>query len=287
MPLTHTSEPDPIADMPWEIRKGLNIERKADLRLLIYRHDQGFCGEQSPNNVGYVCTRPAGHPEHWKHVAADGWEILSVWGGGKPPNDGELVDPEDGSPVDPETALTKADLEIGGIYKLRDRVNKLEVIGGVEGSLLRKDGQIEVIDFTKHEQRAVPVEEIVKVEGLALSFDEFSWSIQFAQELRMKIKEEAVSNYHKNLWCENGLQDGLRDLGLPKYVPQQRGEVVVKIPYVATTGAKTSAVKQAVSDLLDIDAIKKALKGLDPDNDDELEVRPEAITFGIQEVTRK
>lgn len=289
MPLRHTADADPILDMPWEIRRGLVIDGKRDLRALIYRHGEQFCGQMNARSH-YTCTRPMGHPDWWKHVAADGYEILSVWAGAaNPPNDGELIDPEDGSPADPaEVTVTKNDLVIGGVYKLRDRVNKLQVIGGLDDVMPRQDGWIEVLDFTKRDQRAVPVEEIVPVEGLTLTLDELGWTIDFAQALRLKIRDQAVDNYHKGKWCANGLQDGLRDLGLPKYEPQQTGKLVITVPYVALSHAGTSEVKKAFEDALgpELLAAIKAVQ-VDPENDNEIELRNADVTVGIMEVNRR
>lgn len=290
MPLRHTNQPDLIVDQPWEIRRGLRVDNKRELRSLVYAVMDGLqtCGAASPRN-GYTCTRPADHPSWWKHVAADGWEILGVWGGGEPPgNEGDFVDPEDGSPMDDPAVATKADLRLGGVYKLRDRVNKLQVIGGLDEHMPRRDGHIEVLDLTKHEQRAVPIEEIVVVDGLALDMEELGWTIDFAQGLRLKIRDQAVDNYHKGKWCANGLQDGLRDLGLPPYVPQQTGELVIKVPYTALSDASTNDIKKAFEEALG-DEVMAALKavGVDPENDYELELRNGDLKVAVEGVHRR
>lgn len=288
MPLLHTVEPDPILDQPWHIRRGLVLDGKRDLQRLIYtpRFDGVSCGETSPN--GYTCTRPPGHPTWWKHVAADGWEILSVWGGGDPPvAEGQLIDPEDGSPPDPADAtITKADIKIGAVYKLRDRVNKLQVIGGTDDNMPRKDGWLDVLDLTRREQRAVPVEEIVPVEGLTLTMEELGWTIDFAQDLRKRIAGQAVDKYHEGKWCINGLRDGLRDLGLPDYQPMQTGTLSIQVPYQALSNATAGDVKRefetAVAHLV---AELKTFQF--PENDNDIELRGSEVAVQISGVNRR
>lgn len=289
MPLLHTVEPDPINDVPWHVRRGLRVDNKDRLRQLVYVpvYGQPSCGEINRPG-GYTCTRPVGHPDWWKHVAADGWEILSVWGGGDPPAlEGQFIDPEDGSPADPaEAKLTKAEVKIGGVYKLRDRVNKLQVIGGTDDVMPRKDGMLDVLDFTRREQRALPVEEIVPVEGLTLDMEELGWTIDFAQDLRKRIAGQAVDKYHEGKWCINGLRDGLRDLGLPEYQPSQTGNLVIKVPYTALTDTGTSDVRKAYEAALgDVLAQIKTIQI--PENDYDIEVRTTEVSVGVQEVHRR
>lgn len=288
MPLLHTVEPDPITDQPWHIRRGLILDGKRELKRLVYSPTYGerSCEAVSPN--GYTCTRQVDHPTWWKHVAADGWEILSVWGGGDPPGvEGQFIDPEDGSPPDPpDAAITKADIKIGAVYKLRDRVNKLQVIGGTDDNMPRKDGLFDVLDFTKREQRAVPVEEIVPVEGLVLTMEELGWTIDFAQDLRKRIAGQAVEKYHEGKWCINGLRDGLRDLGLPEYQPMQTGTLSIQVPYQALSNATAGDVKRefetAVADLV---AQLKAFQF--PENDNDIELRGSEIAVQIIGVNRR
>lgn len=286
MPLRHTHDPDPILTCGYTVRRGLSINNKRDVRNMVYTAG-AHCGERNrPRDGGiYTCTRPDGHPDWWKHVAADGYEVLSVWGGSDQPADGDLIDPEDGSPVDPADIVDRSTITVGGVYKLRDRKNKLQVIGGLEDAMPRKDGWIDVMDLTLGDQRALPVEELVFVPGLGLNMDDLTSLVGIAQKLRLKIRDQAIANYHAGKWCENGLQDGLRDLGLPKYEATQTGEIAIRIPYTALSGAGTTGIKAAVKELLDLEAIKNIM--VDPENDDELTLKTDELKFAVEGVHRR
>lgn len=292
MAIRHKADPDPIIDCGVRIRRGVDLStfERRPIRRLVRNGEQNWCGELNADEVnGTVnCTREAGHPAHWKHVAASAYEVLSTWGGGAAPNDGDFVDPEDGTPTDPAESVVKPEaIELGGVYRLKDRKNILLVIGG-PGATAREDGQIDVLDFTKREARAVPPEEMVVDPAAQMSPEDFLFSIEYGQRTRMKIKDEAVSNYHAGRWCEAGLQDALRDLGLPKYVPTQAGEVTIRLPYSAVSGMNTSKIKKLVEDAVDLEALKAALgAAVDPEDDDELAVKTDDLKIKVENVGRR
>lgn len=291
MAIRLNADPDPILAQPWRVRGGMDIStyERRELRNLVSHPDtEDWCREPTPpeKDVHGVCSRPKGHPAHWKHVAATRYSILATWGGGTPPNDGEFVDPEDGTPEDPAEAVA-TDIEIGGVYRLKDRKNILLVIGGV-GDDTRGDGQIDVLDFVKREYRAVPATEIVADANAVMSVEDFLFSIEYGQKTRMAIKTEAVENYHAGRWCEAGLQDALRDLGLPKYEPTQQGEVVIRVPYTATSGMSTKKVKELVEALAKVEELKATLgDAVDADDDDELELKADKVKVKVENVGRR
>jgi hypothetical protein len=293
MPLTVNVEEDPIKAMPWNIRRGLVIDGKRELRELIYRHGQTFCAEESPHN-GSACTRPQGHPAWWKHIAADGYEIMSVWGGTAEAPKGGFVDPEDGTPEDPADVKVET-VELGKVYRLRSRKNKLQVVGGVgeytlmsgqPGSFVRPDGLIEVLDMTRREFRALPPEELVPTDE-GLTFEEFQFTVQYASDTRFKIRDQGIENHHAGHWCAAGLDDALRDMGLPKYEPVQRGEIVVRIPYEALTTTKTTKVKDEVARVIDVDALKQLLEIEEDSAEDELHIKGADLALKIENVGRR
>ncbi len=293
MAIRITAEPDPILAMPWRVRGGMDLSEfgRRELRNLVCDPDHdNWCKEEMPTAKARergdgVCSRPKGHPAHWKHVAATRYSIIATWGGGDPPNDGEFVDPEDGTTEDPPEAVAPV-VEIGGVYRLKDRKNILLVIGGV-GDDLRDDGQIDVLDFTKREYRAVPPGEIVIDPTAEMSPEDFLFSIEYGQQARMKIKNEAIENYHAGRWCEAGLQDALRDLGLPKYVPTQTGEVVIRVPYTADSDMSTTKVKELVAALAKVEELKAALATVDPEDDDELKLKADQVSVKVANVGRR
>lgn len=288
------ADPDPIIDCGVRVRRGVDLSEfnRRPVRALVYTSTDitEWCTAEQHDDVnGDVrCTRPKGHPEHWKHVAANRYEVLSTWGGGVAPNDGALVDPEDGTPEDPAESVVKPEaIELGGVYRLKDRKNILLVIGGVTDSK-RDDGEIDVLDFTTRKYRGVPPGELVADPAAVMTPEDLIFSIEYGQQTRMQIKGEAVANYHAGRWCEAGLQDALRDLGLPKYVPTQAGEVTIRLPYSAVSGMSTGKLKKLVEDAVDLDALKAALgAAVDPEDDDELMVKTDDLKVKVENVGRR
>jgi hypothetical protein len=294
MAIRLNAAPDPIIDCGVRVRRGVDLSEfnRRPVRALVYVSGDAadWCGvEQEDEMNGNVrCTRPKDHPAHWKHVAANRYEVLATWGGGPAPANGAFVDPEDGTPEDPAESVVKLeDIALGGVYRLKDRKNILLVVGGV-GDSKRDDGQIDVLDFTKREYRGVPPEELVADPAAVMTPEDLIFSIEYGQQTRMKIKDEAVSNYHAGRWCEAGLQDALRDLGLPKYVPTQMGEVTIRLPYSAVSGMNTSKIKKLVEDAVNLDELKAALgAAVDPEDDDELAVKTDDLKVKVENVGRR
>ncbi len=276
-----TLEPDPIKGGDIEvkqIRTGIRHSRydRPHLHALVYGEGRGNrCEERDPETT-YYCTRPKGHPEHWKHIASNGETILAVWDGG--PIWVEL--PEDGTPPDGKDVTVDAP-EVGDIYRLRDRKNIMQVIGGV-GNTVRSDGRLDVLDLTAQTYRAVHLIELVPTEYEPTAAD-FKFIATYTNQMRVKTRDAAIAEYHASRWCEAGLQDGLRDLGLPKYVPEQRGHVVIKVPYSGPTDMGTSTAVGAIKDLFKTDELAKLVYPEDNENDlilrvSELSVRVEGVT---------
>jgi hypothetical protein len=284
MTLTVEADPDPLKGPDVEvkvIRAGIVFEDRPVLRSLVaeYAHGQPVCREA--DGAGWVCTRPKGHPAHWKHVASGGTSILSVWGGGPAPT-ATLVDPEDGTPPDPADLKVET-VEVGKVYRLRDRQNKLQVIGGTADSIPRVDGLIEVLDLTKREFRAIPQAELVPTDYV-LTIEDLTFVVQYTAKVRRAVYDEGVKHYHAGRWCEAGLQDALRDQGLPRYVPQQAGLITIRIPYQAPTDVSTRTVKAEFVKAANLEALKGLVLG---DNEHDLVIRPSDLEVKIQDVTRK
>lgn len=286
MALTVEANPDPLKGPDVEvkvIRAGIALRGRPVLKSLVQQMDEvtrRYCDQRGPAGV-WVCTRPHGHPEHWKHVAADGISILEVWGGGPDPAP-QPVDPEDGTPADP--ADLKVDVvEVGKVYRLRDRSNKLQVIGGTENSIPRADGLIEVLDLTKREFRALPKGELVPTD-YELSIEDLTFVVQYTAKVRRAVYDEGVKHYHAGRWCEAGLQDALRDQGLPRYEPQQLGTITIKIPYSAPSDLSTRTVKSEFTKNADLDALRQLVYGA---NEHDLEIRAADLEVRIEGVTRR
>lgn len=252
MPLATTLDPDPMyATTTSEIRRGLRLGNKRALRDLIYGPAGEWCRALSPNGT-YYCSRPLGHPTHWKHVAANYEEIVSVWGG-NPDAPVAPIDPEDGTPADP--ADVKVDqVQPYQVYRLRSRRNLLQALSvgpaPVGDALVRPDGLIDVLDFERQEIRALPLTELVPTDQV-LTPDQMVVAVQVTQRTRMAIREEAIENMHKGHWCGAGLDDALRDMGLEKYRPEQSGNVTISMPYRTDSDTPTTEIAKAVREALD------------------------------------
>jgi hypothetical protein len=262
------------------VQRDMEIYGNQDLRQLLIAPDREFCGAR--NAIGYECTRPKGHPEWWSHVAANIDYVIRVWDGTAPPQPQGWLDPEDGTPTDDPAILDKAGILLGYTYRLRDRENKLYVTGGV-GEYLRADGLIEVLDLKKREFRILPVEEIVPTDYV-MSLDELSWIGKYVADVRATVKAEAVAMFHLNKWCKDGMDAALRDIGMSKYVPELRGDLVLRIPWSAGEGTVRSTVATEFQDKLkglDLSGFKLAA------GDDEIELDTRRMTIATENVGRR
>lgn len=278
MPLRQTPAPDPIAGL--NVVRNTEIYNNQPLKDLLIAPDRDWCN--STNSGGYECTRPKGHPEWWSHVAANSDYVIRIWDGTAPPVMNGWLDPEDGTPTDDPAVMDPAGILLGYTYRLRDRENNLYVTGGV-GDYPRVDGQVEVLDLKKREFRVLPVAEIVPTDYV-ISLDELSWVGKYVADIRNTVKAEAVAMYHLNKWCKDGLDAALKDVGMSKYVPELRGELVLRIPWSAGEGTMRSVVT---------DEFKRKLKGLDLSGltltagSEEIELDTRRMTIGTENVGRR
>lgn len=273
------TQADQIEIAPNRLRAGTRMLRydRPNLYRLLYSHGERLCRAPSPDNAWY-CSRPAGHPAHWRHVAASDYEVYTLWGGSETPP-GEFIDPPDGTPDDPADVTVTP--ELGGVYRLRDRRNILQVIDGL--GTPRPDGWLDVLDLTKREYRAVPATEMVPTEYVP-TIDDVMWVVQYTQKLRMTTRDEAIKLHHQQKWCRDGLQSTLADLGLPPYVPVQHGTLTVEIPYTAPLDTNTSVVKAAFEAAFG-DQIT-AVKSHEWTNPDKIDVRLGELAVHVRNVSR-
>jgi hypothetical protein len=282
MAITTEVDPDPLKGPDIEvkvIRAGIVLDGRPNLRRTVHNIGGTYCNERGPDGR-WVCTRPGGHPQHWKHVAVDGLTILEVWGGG--PNPTPIVDPEDGTPKDPED-LKVDTVQVGKVYRLRDRSNQLQVIGGTDDSIKRSDGLIEVLDLHKREFRTLPQSELVPSD-YQMTLDDMTFVVTYTAKVRRTVRDEGVRHYHAGRWCEAGLQDALRDQGLPRYEPEQTGYVVVKVPYRAPSTLSTRTIKAEFTKAVDLEPIKGVVYGF---NDHDLELTTRDLEVKVEGVTRR
>jgi hypothetical protein len=286
MDLTIPVDPDPIKGPNVEVTQ-IRVGTRHDPRTRPVLHElvignrrtRDVCHERDPDTA-YFCNRPVGHPAHWRHIASNGEQIIAIWGGGPAPK-AEVI-PEDGSPADPTDLKVDAP-EIGGVYRIRDRKNIIQVIDGTTGRE-RADGRLDALDLTARQYRVIDPTWLVPTDYTP-TVEDFKFVTQYTSKMRATTRDEAIANYHEGLWCEAGLQDGLRDLGLAKYVPEQSGTVTIKIPYSGPSDMSTGVPKDAVEKLFNTAALTKL--EYPADNEDDLVLRISELSVRVENVRRK
>lgn len=226
------------------------------------RRPEDRCGHTEPNlrdGRNFPCTRPTQHPG-LKHIGTDTNQVYWV-----SPNTAVTVatpfaenpDPEDGSPIDPDELVCVEPPVVGVVVRLRDRVNRLYVMGHRHSA-----GQIEVLDMTLNELRAVPIARCVNVpdDQAWTTVDELTMVAKWYAQHRDETRKVAIREYKNGRWCMAGLNEQLANLGMESYEPTLTGEVVFRVPFEhENTSTKASEIQALVEKALADEAVKKAL----------------------------
>lgn len=247
-------------------RNGLHVSRRCDAV-----HPSGAFTEP--------CKRPQGHPTNWQCVGSDSsgrieWiaklEEVDV-----------LQDPEDGTPEDPETAVYTTKPEIGGVVRLRDRENRLYVMGHRTES-----DEVEVLDLKRDEMRAIPTDRTV-VCDVPLTVAELSQVAKWYAKHREAVRKIAVREYRKDRWCMAGLNENLRTLGLEPYTPVLSGTIQVSVPFeYPDSSAGQTAIEDRVRAALAPPEVAAALRVALPPIPG-VEIDPLALTVTATNFSRK
>lgn len=249
-----------------------------------------WCGKGEDGSIAADrrrCTRAAGHPESWACVcAASGYDHEVIWIRVPTPGAGTvqpvqvLQDAPDGSPRDPADVLT-AKPAVGTIAKLRDRKNLLYVIKH------RTNDEVEALDLTKQELRAVPLAQMVLPSTQDLSVQELTWVAQWFAQARQQTRDIAVREYFGGRWCMEGLNQQLETLALEPYVPQLRGDLTISLRFVVDDAqSKKSGIEATVRDQLSNPLVAATLRAALPELDG-VELEPDTLTVNAQNFTRR
>lgn len=306
---------------------------------------------------GYTCTRQAGHPENWNHIAANTTSVVDVWGAGSDPfghvvagdraanmpgydNDQhgirannrdrwcratkvghpsgafctrpvshpgqhistrgtnayeviwvdpvtppappvEFVDPEDGSPADAEDRVFTDAPEIGDVVKLRDRVNRLYVLGK-----RTHEGEMEVLDLTRNEFRTLLYSRLVRLDDAVLTAEELTQVTRWYSGHRQDVRRVAVREYRAGRWCRDGLNENLRALGLEDHQPILVGQIRVTVPFECPDiHATQSQIEARVAEALGNPEVAAALRLALPPVDG-IELQSEQLTITANNFNR-
>lgn len=230
MVMVPIEEPDPLWDMKITNRKmsranrdlffqGSDPETTTIVSCGVYEQAGG-----QPNHVGagghYTCTRPV-HPPHWRHIATGGYrgdvEAIAMWGGTKPSElatEPMMEDPDPG----------EFDLEIGQLYKFRNRPTVLMYLGP------RKGKRVEVLDLTHERYRVLAVEQLVPRPAAAdpVTPHQLQWVARFMAERRNKTRETAIDQRREGRFNSKAdLDKVLLELHLEPTVQVAKGYVQV------------------------------------------------------------
>lgn len=240
---------DPFAD----VKVGDYLEGKPNYRdrevgaRVGGRYDDNVCRAEAG---GYYCTRPAGHPAYWDHIAIGDGAVKHIWG--KEPLPLPLLEDPDGPAEDAPVGVP---VEIGNTYRLRHKANSLYVVGGIGGTV-RKDGKIEVLDLHHRRFRLVGADEIAVHETGSPTTDEFLWVVEWIAGQRADTRDVAIQKYHEGRWCEAGMQDALRDLALEKYAPTLHGNVTITLEFTAPNELGRRPIQDKVLALVNTDEFR-------------------------------
>lgn len=162
--------------------------------------------------AGWNCTRLL-HPPGTQHIAGNSEPAnyaYVVW-------DSEVEDVTDGV----DTAPTP-ELEVGKIYKFRNRQTKLVYLG------TRKTGKIEVLDLTHQRYRVLDREQLIArpPDAEPTTPEELQWIATFMAQRREETRRNALQQrrdgYFKSADQLNGI---LNELGLRPFGTVRRGDV--------------------------------------------------------------
>lgn len=219
-PVVSVEEPDPFWD--WRPGRDMTNEQRALYRAELEAGGGGEC--QASNDLAvddgtwvgdsgaYHCSRVAGHPEHYKHIAIGGRYICGYWGGIDP---AELVIPE--GDVDPEP--DPFELEVGGLYKFRNRPTLLMVVG------TRKDEKVEVLDLTHQRYRVLDKVQLIPRRGdMEPTAEQLKWVAKFMADRRKEVRETAVKQRRDGFFKSvDDLNKVLGELGLEPHRSRRSG----------------------------------------------------------------
>lgn len=162
---------------------------------------------------GYTCSRRE-HPEHWKHIATSGSRVLGYWGG---------VDPAQMTMVPADIDTDEPfDVEIGKLYKFRNRRTLMMVVGKRRESGVDK---VEVLDMQHERYRVLDVKQLApRRDDMIPTPEQFKWVATFMATRRQEVRNNALQQrrdgYFKSAKELNGILD---ELGLEPYQARRQG----------------------------------------------------------------
>lgn len=234
-------EPDPW----WDIEPGSRISRDDYDRVVggdrhCRANSRGATDYEGSGSADseWSCTRQP-HPEHWKHVALAGREVLGKWGGS------EAGDPnaEEGEP-DPDPG-PDFKLEVGELYKFRSRKTILQVVG------FRRDGRVEVLDLTHLRYRVLRREQLVpRKDEVLLTPEQVRWVGKFMAERRAEARRNALTQRQNGYFrTVDDLNSVLEELKLEPHQTLRRGRVSFDMQIeVRGPGSSDRELRQRLAD---------------------------------------
>lgn len=241
-------DPDPM----WDIPVG-RIPESRDSELAdywkAYNDDGELCGSRNRDAIadgswvgqeaydGYVCTR-RNHPDHWKHIATAGHNVLGYWGGTDPKS--LPVVPAD---IDSDEPF---EVEIGKLYKFRNRRTLMMAVGKRRESGTDK---VEVLDLDHQRYRVLDRTQLApRREDMHPTPAQLKWVAEFMAKRRQEVRDNAIlqrrDGYFKSVKELNGI---LTELGLEPYLPRRQGSIRPMFQ-IRTTGIEDSEAKRRMAD---------------------------------------
>lgn len=231
---------------------------------------------------GAFCTRPVGHPgQHISTRGSNRHQVIWVKEVVPTAEEPEFLDPEDGSAPDPEENVLTAAPEVGEVVKLRDRVNRLYMLGSRANQPL-----VEVLDLTRNEFRTLPYSRLVKLDGAVLTAEELTQVTRWYAGHRQDVRRVAVREYRSGRWCRDGLNENLRALGLEEHQPTLNGQIRVTVPFECPDiHATQTVIEEKLREALAQSGVEEALRRLLPTVDG-IELQSEQMSVSATNFNR-
>lgn len=201
---------DPFWDIP--VESNLNAADYEEIRAggsscgALNNRADDYEGERGD----WTCTRSR-HPDHWRHIALSGNYVLGKWGG-----DGTVT-----TETDPDPDMEVGKLEIGKLYKFRNRPTLLMVVG------FRREDRVEVLDLTHQRFRVLtPVQLVPRRDDMVPTPEQLKWVGMFMAQQRVKTRQVAVAQRRDEFFKSmTELNSVLNELGLEPAKRRMEGQI--------------------------------------------------------------
>ena len=228
-----------------------------------------------------LCTRPRNHPGQHMAYSANGrlrWTLAAGFAPIAVEAD-EIQEPLDGTVVDPDDLVITTMPTVGSVVRLRNRANRLYVMAP-------RGLHVETLDLTFWRIRVISLASVVPVEG-TITPGEMTEVVRWYGGHRKQVRRVAVREYRNGRWCEAGLQENLKALGLDPHVPTLHGSITLSMPFECMdTKTKQTAIEGQMLKALADPRVRAAFRAALPTVEG-IDLASEHMTVSANNFSRK